>query len=396
MSRVLTRPMFRLGGSASGITSGLDSAKLNASQRPGYQGGSSVEDEFKRYRGLYDKYAPPQRGGMPGSVSSFLTNFGLNLLSQSPTGNIFSTAGTAAKQPFQQFQGARAAEMDQQRKLNQAILGDVLEAQTKKEVARIEGLGSDIGAVAKINNEISRLNKSIRDLTSEADELQRRKDNGEEIDEDRLEILRGPNGLIASASEQLRLTTKKGTVMEQILTTLGPEWWMDRVSQYDTNPPETTKAAEEQARRDAEELLKGKQTKRTLYESDSDEKKQASLYSDDDFITERNQGSPAYSDYPAMAAQGGRIGKQLGGEVSFEEDVEVEKPVGNQMQAASVQNLDYATLRSRLPQEIGDDIVQLLAQSEEALTEFANIRTQEDVDQFNTEFNVNLVLPQEV
>jgi hypothetical protein len=66
------------------------------------------------------------------------------------------------------------------------------------------------------------------------------------------------------------------------------------------------------------------------------------------------------------------------------------------MQAASVQNLDYATLRSRLPQEIGDDIVQLLAQSEEALTEFANIRTQEDVDQFNTEFNVNLVLPQEV
>jgi hypothetical protein len=333
---------------------------------------------------------------MPGSVSSFLTNFGLNLLSQSPTGNIFSTAGTAAKQPFQQFQGARAAEMDQQRKLNQAILGDVLEAQTKKEVARIEGIGGDIGAVAKINNEISRLNKSIRDLSSEAEELQRRKDNGEEIDEDRLEILTRPNGLIESANEQLRITTKRGTVMEQILTTLGPEWWMDRVSQYDTNPPETTKAAEEQARRDAEELLKGKQTKRTLYESDSDEKKQASLYSDDDLIIERNQGSPAYSDYPAMAAHGGRIGKQLGGEVSFEEDVEVEKPVGNQMQAASVQNLDYATLRSRLPQEIGDDIVQLLAQSEEALTEFANIRTQEDVDQFNTEFNVNLVLPQEV
>lgn len=392
--------MFRLGGSASGITSGLDSAKLNAS-RPGYNRGrvvnpggySGVEDEFKRYRGLYDKYAPTQPGGMPGSVSSFLTNFGLNLLSQSPTGNIFSTAGTAAKEPFARFQGARAAEMDQQRKLNQAILGDVLEAQTKKEVARIEGIGGDIGAVAKINNEINRLNKSIRDLTSEADELQRRKDNGEEIDEDRLEILTGPNGLIASASEQLRITTKTGTVMEQILTTLGPEWWMDRVSQYDTNPPETTKAAEEQARRDAEELLKGKQTKRTLYESDSDEKKQASLYSDDDFITTKR---PAYSDYPALAAQGGRIGKQLGGEVSFEEDVEVEKPVGNQMQAASVQNLDYSTLRARLPQEIGDDIVQLLAQSEEALTEFANIRTQEDVDQFNSEFNVNLVLPQEV
>ena len=93
---------------------------------------------------------------------------------------------------------------------------------------------------------------------------------------------------------------------------------------------------------------------------------------------------------------GGRVGKQLGGEVSFQEDVEVERPVGSRTEAAGINQLDYGTLRARLPQEIGDDIVQLLSQSEEALTEFANIRTQEDVDQFNSEFNVNLVLPQEV
>ena len=71
-------------------------------------------------------------------------------------------------------------------------------------------------------------------------------------------MLRGRNGLIESASEQLRITTGNETILKEILSTLGSEWWMDRVSRYDTNPPETTKAAEEQARKDGAELIKGK------------------------------------------------------------------------------------------------------------------------------------------
>ena len=57
--------------------------------------------------------------------------------------------------------------------------------------------------------------------------------------------------------------------------------------------------------------------------------------------------------------------------------------------------IDYATLRARLPQEINDDIVKLLAASPEALEDFATIATQQDVDQFNKKYNVNLVLPSE-
>ena len=64
--------------------------------------------------------------------------------------------------------------------------------------------------------------------------------------------------------------------------------------------------------------------------------------------------------------------------------------------SAPVVAMDYTTLRSRLPKQIGDDIVKLIAESEEALTDFANIRTQEDVDKFNDTYRVNLVLPQEV
>jgi hypothetical protein len=46
--------------------------------------------------------------------------------------------------------------------------------------------------------------------------------------------------------------------------------------------------------------------------------------------------------------------------------------------------------------EISDDIVKLISDSGEALTDFANIRTQQDVDDFNQTYKVNLVLPAEV
>ena len=57
--------------------------------------------------------------------------------------------------------------------------------------------------------------------------------------------------------------------------------------------------------------------------------------------------------------------------------------------------IDYETLRARLPQEITDDIVRLIAASPVALEDFATIATQQDVDQFNKKYSVNLVLPQE-
>ena len=91
MNRVLQRPMFRIGGSAgTGITSGLDQPqKMANGGRTGYAEGTP---SF-------------QTTGLPG----FLTQFGLNLLSQSPTGNIFQTAATAAQEPFRKFQASQAA-----------------------------------------------------------------------------------------------------------------------------------------------------------------------------------------------------------------------------------------------------------------------------------------------
>jgi len=88
MNRTLKRPMFRIGGSAgTGITSGLDQPR-------------------KQYNQGTNPYAMGsfQAQGIPG----FLTSFGLNLLATPPQGNIFQTAATAARDPFNQLQVSQA------------------------------------------------------------------------------------------------------------------------------------------------------------------------------------------------------------------------------------------------------------------------------------------------
>jgi hypothetical protein len=58
-----------------------------------------------------------------------------------------------------------------------------------------------------------------------------------------------------------------------------------------------------------------------------------------------------------------------------------------------VQKLSYTDLRNRLPKEITNDIIQLMSKSEEALQDFAYIKTQEDINAFNVKYGVNLMLP---
>ena len=62
--------------------------------------------------------------------------------------------------------------------------------------------------------------------------------------------------------------------------------------------------------------------------------------------------------------------------------------------AESSAPLTYDELRLRLPPEVSDDVVKLLSASDEALLEFSNIATQQDVDEFNVKYGVELVLPQ--
>ena len=68
---------------------------------------------------------------------------------------------------------------------------------------------------------------------------------------------------------------------------------------------------------------------------------------------------------------------------------------GNPATGEEPMQITYEELRARLPKEITDDIVNLLANSYAALADFAEIQTQADIDTFNVRYGVELVLPQE-
>ena len=97
MNRVLRRPMFRTGGSAEGLTSGL-------APRQGYDEGN-LANQLK----LVEAYAP-RKARTDTSMRDFLINFGLDIASRTPSGNIFSTAAASGKEAFGKFQQAKQME----------------------------------------------------------------------------------------------------------------------------------------------------------------------------------------------------------------------------------------------------------------------------------------------
>jgi len=90
-------------------------------------------------------------------------------------------------------------------------------------------------------------------------------------------------------------------------------------------------------------------------------------------------------------AEGGRANYNMGGDV-MEEAVQVTETMPKET-APTGDSLSYEELRARLPKEITDDIVVILAESPQALIDFAELQTQTDVDEFNMKYGVNLSLP---
>jgi len=65
-------------------------------------------------------------------------------------------------------------------------------------------------------------------------------------------------------------------------------------------------------------------------------------------------------------------------------------------QAPKDSPLTFEELRARLPREVTDQVVRLLATSEAALLDFANIDTEQDIAIFNQKYNADLQLPTQV
>jgi hypothetical protein len=111
-------------------------------------------------------------------------------------------------------------------------------------------------------------------------------------------------------------------------------------------------------------------------------------------------------------ANGGRVDRQMGSPMGGEQPLPEDptkpvnpfqpKPIGPfpskaenmdaDMETKGEGNNVYAMLRSRLPQEITDDVVKLISYNKEAFADFASIKNQEDVSSFNEKYGVELVI----
>jgi len=90
---------------------------------------------------------------------------------------------------------------------------------------------------------------------------------------------------------------------------------------------------------------------------------------------------------------GGRVERQMGSPMMGEQPMAQapQQDVAMETQQDSG-NKVYAMLRSRLPQEVPDEVVQLISYNKEAFADFASIKNQEDVTSFNEKYGVELVI----
>jgi hypothetical protein len=346
MNRTLKRPMFRIGGSAgTGITSGLDTPRKQ------YNEGTDPYDRALKttQRAMQDleKFRGKRSGFMPGSLSSFLTSTGLNLLSATPQGSGFggllSTAAKSAQQPFQTFQAARMAEEDDR-------------------VGRAEDLFS--GALA---SEYDILEQKEKAKTGSATEYAK-----------------------SQAADALGKIYETDIANVQAkIDKLDPTADADMIKEYEQD----IQNLKRQLKTDQKAIFLGADTDQEYQREVILKLLQAGEDIEDileyfpDAATIMGPGFKLPEEEKEGAKDGGRIGLKEGTPM-MESIVEQEKEQGE------VQDLSYTQLRSRLPQEISNEIVMLLANSKQALLDFANIQTTQDIQGFNQQYDVNLTLPQ--
>ena len=379
MNRTLRRPMFRMGGSAEGITSGLDMPKTNAS-RSNFKNGKSAEyksplglkftemdlsrfknqnnnDMESRYKRAMD-FIESKRTPRTNDLNDFLISMGLDLVSRPTSGNIFADVATSAKGPFAQMQAAKASRAADQDKLSQALVGDIMEQMSDEEIARIKAKGEQGKGGKQFEykgkyEDYQALLKTQRTLEDQKTKLEEQKTIAEKESLD--------------PANEFAITTDTTAIDLQI--------------------EQINKQIEDNAKLQA-----------LFIDKEEDQVRSAILkgiangvFTFDDLVVYDETGVPPRDEN----ADGGRIGYQQGNMVQ-PNTMQATMPTDQgPTQDSAVQDLTYEELRSRLPESITNDIVQLIANSQQALVEFANIQTQQDVKEFNRKYEVNLVLPQE-
>jgi len=368
ISRTLKRPMFRMGGSTNeGITSGLDTPKRGLVDGPGKYSQPDpnklkldynisqmfpTQEEMAEARKFYKPYFERPQGE---GLSRFLINFGLNLASTPPMGKGFSglvsTAAGAAKEPTAQLFEDIDREKLQKNVADADLFKTIME---QKGNILSEAAGSDQSSdIFKDQALMGELAKIVPQISETLEELKLNPDNQEL--KDKLQILEGQKKIIlgddpiAEASLEIFVKSPQGATIfnteRKKLLAANPEKYQGETGINEVLLTQDTMAVIEQ-------ILRG------------------------------------------FYAEGGRVGLEMGGGADMGAN-KVTETATTPQPISSTNQMDFQTLRARLPQEITDDIVKLLSVSPEAFEDFATIQTQQDVDVFNKKYDVNLVLPAE-
>jgi hypothetical protein len=382
MSRTLHRPMFRRGGSTGeGITSGLRQGYKNG----GHGGAIDPYDPFdlsgyERFKKAYEEEVGPRPKSSSGA--DFWLNFGTNILAQPGGRPILQTLGTAAKEPLSKFQEQRAYENISKREEEKDLITSYM---TARATALSESDQSQFSkqqqseAIAGFTDELFKLTDDLAAGTITQEEHDRQKQSifnklGPYMkDNPAIEALYKVPDYADNAYREI-----KSMILSEDSAIGGADYLGPDGKPFIENG-ETITVAEWFSREENLAELRKKATHMYLQEAQ-----------------DLNIG--AITGWKGK--KGGRAGYQ-GGELVEQEDVNIMTPQGDVAMQETIEEgtppdqLSYQELRSRLPVEITDDIIRLMVSSAEALTDFAQIQTQQDVDNFNSKYGVNLVLPSE-
>ena len=342
MSRILKRPMFRKGGSANeGIMHRLVDRRgyANSNWEDIVADSPNIGKAYKAYSALEQ---PKDT-----SLYNMLIQGGLNLVSGAGAGGgTLSNIAKSYKEPSETFMEAQSARQAYPNKLKMAAIQSGLEQDWAMELARQKAMTS--GKEFKDIKVAEELGKIIPQIYVLEEKLKKDPDNADlKI---KLDVLR----------TKRRNFSKNNPVTEAAL---------DIFAKSTTGQLMFNNLKEDllkQDRIDGTNKYTGENDRALIADAIKELKNQLSEFS------------------RSSNADGGRIGYNIGSPEPMQETSPVEE-----------NPISYDQLRSRLPQEITNDIVRLLSVSAEALEDFANISSQKDVDNFNKKYSVNLVLPSE-
>jgi hypothetical protein len=358
--------MFRKGGSAEGgITSGLSTPKRGIVDGPGSYAGVdmnlNVEQALKNASlGDLKTMADQMYSSNVGTArpkrrfNDFLIDFGLDIASRPAEGNIFQTAAMSAKDPFKRFQDARSQEE--------------LLMETQNE---------------KLEDRRSDMFKSL--IEGQSDILAEKSGNTSGVELQKVQVIQDVVPKLYDLREKV---ANKTATKDDLMNIDIYERTLNNLQKKD---PITQATLDIFVQSNDGEMLFSKISKKLLNEDNiAGGEKYGGDKSNDQLRIDALQEMRKVIE-TTFRAEGGRIGYAQGEMV----EEQVTETMDQGPMAQSDNPISYDQLRARLPNQITDDIVELMANSAEALEDFAMISSQQDVDLFNQKYSVNLVLPSE-